>query len=198
MYEQLLLGGSYFLLFFLLVMVGILGFFPPSKIIYGVAGFLASQGSLNLFFVILSGGLGHTVGNYVQYEIGRRKGLGFLEKLLAYYPLFTMKDVTKIQLVFEKKGAWFFLIGKLLDPIKLFISFCVGFSKMNRFLFLVLAFIGSLIWAFLFSILGFYFGKSFEQFGYVGIIIVGLAALFLYFFYKYMNSKEIEDLLDKK
>ncbi len=198
MYEELLLSGSYVLLFLLLAAVGILGFFPPSKIIYGVSGFLASQGSLSLFLVIFSGALGHTAGNLVQYEIGRKKGIGFMEKILHYYPLFTMKDVKKIQLVFEKKGAWFFLVGKLLDPIKLFISFCVGFSKMNRALFLVLAFIGSIIWAIIFTLLGFYFGKSFEQFGFVGILIVGFAAMFLYFFYKYMNSKEIEDLLDKK
>lgn len=197
MYESLLLYGGYGLLFISMVAVGVLGVFPPSKIIYVVAGFLVSQGSLNLALVIVIGGMGHTIGNWIQYEIGRKKGYGFLEKILQYYPLFSIKEVKKVQAVFQKKGAWFFLVGKILDPIKLFISFCVGFAKMHRGLFFILAFIGSLIWSSVFTLLGFYFGKSYEQFGYIGVIIVALAGIFLFVFYKYMNSKEIEELIEK-
>lgn len=196
MYESLLLSGGYLLIFILMVAVGILGVFPPSKIVYAVSGFLVSQGSLFLLPVIFMGGLGHTIGNWVQYELGRRKGYSFLEKILERYPLFSIKEIKKVQIVFQKKGAWFFFVGKLLDPIKLFISFCVGFSKMNRALFFLLAFVASLIWAAVFTFLGYYFGESYEQFGYVGVVIVALAAIFMLVFYKYMNSKEVSDLLD--
>ena len=197
MYESLLASsGSYIILFLLMAAVGILGVFPPSKIIYVVSGFLVSMGSLALTPVLLVGAFGHTIGNWVQYEIGRYKGYGFLEKILDKYPLFSIKEIKKVQVVFQKKGAWFFFVGKILDPIKLFISFCVGFSKMNRALFFILAFLGSLIWAGVFTLLGFYFGRSLEQFGYIGAVIVVLAGIFMLIFYKYMNSKEIEELLD--
>lgn len=168
-------------------LVGVLGIFPPSKLIYILAGYFAFEGHLSLTLVILIGGLGHAVGNQIQYEVGRKKGLDFLKK----HHWFPAKEVKKAQIAFSKKGPWFLFVGKLVDPLKLFISLCAGVAKMKRSLFFVIVLVASFIWAGLFAGLGYYFGKSYENFGYLGVFLLLIGVLVISSFYKFMNSEEV-------
>ncbi len=196
-FELILINYGYYALFFLMVLVGILGIFPPSKIIYIFAGYFAFSGELDLFFIFIIGALGHSIGNYVQYEVARQKGEKFIYFLLKKYPLFPISELKKLKLVFKKKGLWFLFVGKLLDPIKLVISLCAGFSKINRFIFLFIVYITSYIWAMIFTLIGYFFGTSLEKFGWIGIIILILGIIVISQFYKYMNSDEIIKELER-
>ncbi|MFN2383814.1 MAG: DedA family protein, partial [Gemmatimonadota bacterium] len=57
----------------------------PSEVIMPFAGFVASQGELNLWWISVLGGLGNTAGSWLSYEIGRRGGRPFVERYGRYF-----------------------------------------------------------------------------------------------------------------
>lgn len=193
--EWFIINFSYLGIFISMIFVGFFGIFPPSKVIYVLSGYFAYKGEFSLFNIILVGALGHTLGNYIQYEFARQKGLNYISK----FKLFPKKEILKLQIAFNNHGIWFLFLGKLFDPIKLFISICAGIAKMNRLLFLTVVFLASAIWATVFSYIGFYFGKSYSSFGYIGVFalfLVGIVVIIC--FYKFMNSEKIVNMIENK
>ena len=55
-------------------------FFLPGDSLLFTAGFLASQGSLNIWLLTVGGLIAAITGNLVGYEIGRRLGLKMIDK----------------------------------------------------------------------------------------------------------------------
>ena len=62
---------------------------------------------------------------------------------------------------------------------------------MNRILFLIIVYITSFIWAFAFTMIGYYFGKNFNNFAIYGLIMIVIFVSVSYLFYRYINSDEI-------
>lgn len=191
--EEIILTLSYFGILILMTSNGIIAF-PSSQIIYLAAGYFAFTGDLNLLYVILVGALGHTIGNYILYEISRQKGMNVSKKFISFlFPgiVDIDREIKKVQIAFNKKSIWFLFIGKLVNPIKVFIPIPAGIAKMNRAIYLIIVFITSAMWASLFTFTGYYLGKSYEKFGFLGIGIVLIALICMFLFYKYMNNEKI-------
>lgn len=189
-YEGFLIQLGYIGIFLLMTGTGFLGLFPPSKLVYIVAGILVATKNFNLTLVILFGALGHTLGNLFQYELARRRGIAILHKFEYLSP----EHISNFQKTFEKNQYWYMFFGKVVDPVKVFISLCAGISKMNRAIFLSFAFIGSLIWATSFTLLGYFVGDSYETYGpLVGIVILIGGALVMTIFYKSLKKVSIEN-----
>jgi membrane protein DedA with SNARE-associated domain len=171
--EQIILTLSYFGILILMISNGIIAI-PSSQLIYIIAGYFAFTNDLNLALVILIGALGHSIGNYILYEISRKKGMDYSIKFIKFLFQFQdpKKEIKKFQLVFNKKSKTWLFIGKLANPSKIFIPIPAGIAKMNRFTFLIITYITSAIWASVFVLIGFYFGKSYENFGYIGAILI--------------------------
>lgn len=185
-YEQIIITFGYLAIFLLITTNGIISF-PSSQLIYLIAGYFAFKGDLNLILIILIGATANTIGNIILYEISRKRGLDFIKK----FKIFPINEIKKITKVFQKKGLIFLFFGKLVNPIKVFIPIPAGIAKMHRGVFATIVFITSIIWASIFTLLGYYFGKNYEKFSYIGIIILVGAVTFMYIFYKYMNSQTI-------
>ena len=62
---------------------------------------------------------------------------------------------------------------------------------MHRGLFASLMFAASFIWSLGFISIGYFFGKSSDLFGKYAIILVAVAAIVLFLFYRYLNSDEV-------
>lgn len=197
--EQIIISLSYTGILLLMISNGFISF-PSSQILYVIAGYFAFTGDLNLILIIAIGALGHTIGNYILYEISRQKGMKYSIKFIKYMFQLTdpYKEIRKFQITFNKKPLFFLFIGKLVNPIKLFISIPAGIAKMNRALFLIIVYITSAIWASIFTFIGYYFGKSYENFGYIGAVILIIAVLVMSYFYKLMNSNEVLKELEKE
>ena len=190
--EELILTFSYFAILLLMTLNGFIAF-PSSQLIYILAGYFAFTNDLNFIAIVLIGALGHSLGNYILYEISRRKGVEYSLKFFKYiFPIEHGSRVVKqIEIAFKKKGKFFLFIGKLVNPIKIFIPIPAGISKMNRGLFLIIVYITSLIWAIAFTAIGYYFGKSFQDFTIFALIMLVLFIGVSYYFFKYINSDEI-------
>ena len=198
--EELIISFSYFAILILMSLNGVISF-PSSQLLYILAGYFAFQGDLNPIYVILIGALGHSIGNYFLYETSRRKGLKYSIKFVKYLFPFSdaEKEVKKFQIAFKKRSIFFLSIGKMVNPIKLFISIPAGVTKMNRAVFLVIVYITSGIWASIFVGFGYYFGKSYENFGFIGAGLLIVALIVMSYFYKLMNSEDVlKELAEKK
>lgn len=190
--ETLIQGGSYFAIFLLMIANGAVSF-PSSQVLYIIAGYFVARGDLALFFVALAGALGNTVGNIILYELARKHGRTFIEKM----KIFPMRNLAKVEHAFKKKGVWFIFIGKLLPAIKVFVPIPAGLGKMPRPLFAFIMFFASFIWSLAFISIGYFFGKSSDLFGRYAIILVIVAVVVILLFYRYINSEEIVSEIEK-
>ena len=184
--ELLIQSGSYFAIFLLMIANGSVSF-PSSQVLYIIAGYFIAQGNLLLLPVAMVGALGNTVGNVILYELVRKHGRAFVARM----KLFPVRELAKAEAAFHKKGAWFIFIGKLLPAIKVFVPIPAGLGQMHRGLFASLMFVASFIWSLAFISIGYFFGKSSDMFGKYALVLVAVAAIVLFLFYRYLNSDEI-------
>lgn len=185
--ETLIQGGSYFAIFLLMIANGAVSF-PSSQVLYIIAGYFVAQGNLAVGVVALVGALGNTVGNVILYELARKHGRTFIARM----KIFPLRELSKVEHAFKKKGAWFIFIGKLLPAIKVFVPIPAGLGKMSRPLFATLMFTASFIWSLAFIYIGYFFGKSSDLFGRYAIILIIIAVIVVLLFHRYINSEEIE------
>jgi len=184
--ESIIVSLGYLGIFLLMIANGFISF-PSSQILYIIVGYFISVGMLTLVASSFAGALGNTIGNIILYELSRRKGISYITQ----YKMFPQREVKKVEIAFQKKGAWFLFIGKLLPAIKVFVPIPAGLGKMNRTLYAVIIFVSSYIWSLIFIAIGYYFGKSSNVFGSYAVILMVVALVVVALFYKYINSEEI-------
>ncbi len=190
--ETIISSASYFGIFVLMIANGAISF-PSSQILYIIAGYFIAEGSLALIPVAFAGAAGNTIGNIILYELVRKHGRTFVERM----KLFPVRELAKVETAFRKKGAWFIFVGKLLPAIKVLIPIPAGLGKMHRGLFATIMFVASFIWSLGFISIGYFFGKSSNMFGAYAFILVIIAAIVLYLFYRYINSDEVVREIEK-
>jgi len=190
--ESIILFSGYAGIFFLMIANGVVSF-PSSQILYIIAGYFVFTGHLNLFFVVTAGAIGNTIGNIILYELARSKGLEYLLR----WKIFPERELKKVQVAFNKKGAWFLFVGKLIPALKVFIPIPAGIARMNRYLYAGIILVSSSIWPFAFLAIGYYFGKSAHVFGAYAVVLAFIALIVATVFYKFMNSEEVISEIEK-
>ena len=192
--EYIITSLSYLGIFLLMITNGVVSF-PSSQVLYIIAGYFIFTGNLSLPLVIGAGALGNTIGNIVLYELVRTRGVGYVEAIaVKLYQIPKEKferNLAKVQVAFQKKGAWFVFVGKLIPALKVFVPIPAGLAKMNRTLYAVTILIASIVWTLPFIAIGYYFGKSTDVFGKYAVVLILVALVVVSVFYKYLNSEEV-------
>lgn len=189
--EAIIMGFSYAGIFGLMIANGFISF-PSSQILYILVGYFVGTGHLALIPASLAGALGNTIGNVLLYEAVRSKGLNYIKK----FGVFRETDIQKVEMVFKKKGLWFLFIGKLLPAIKVFIPIPAGLGRVDRSVFASIMFTASWVWSFIFIAIGYFFGKGAGMWKSYGVILMAVAAVVVFLFYRYMNSSAITTELE--
>lgn len=184
--ESIIVGFSYLGIFGLMIANGFLSF-PSSQILYIIVGYFVGVGTLGLVPASILGALGNTIGNILMYEAVRAHGMDYVKR----FKLFREKDILKVEHVFKKKGLWFLFVGKLLPAIKVFIPIPAGLAKVHRGTFAAIMLSASWIWSLIFISIGYFFGKSATVWKSYGIILMLIAGVVVFLFYRYMNSATI-------
>jgi membrane protein DedA with SNARE-associated domain len=164
--------------------------FPPipSELIMPMAGFLVSQGEMNLVGVIAAGTFGTILGALPFYYAGKFLGLDRL-KLWAdrYGRLFTVSsaDIDESHRWFEKYGIWTVLLCRLVPGVRSLISIPAGINNMHMGQFLLYSTIGSAVWSTLLAIAGYVLGVNYSKVEvYVGpaskVILGAIVLIYLY------------------
>ena len=131
----------------------------PSEVILPFAGYLVSQGQMNLYLVATVGAIGCNLGSAVAYAVGRRGGRRAVERW-GKYVLLTPGDLDRADRFFHRFGGAAVLIARMLPVIRTFIALPAGISGMPLMRFHIYTFIGSWPWCFVLAYVGMRLGDQ--------------------------------------
>ncbi len=137
-------------------------FFPfPSEVVIPPAGYLASNGTMNLWLVIASGISGSLLGAIFNYWLAIKFGRPFFEKY-GNYLFIKEKSLDKADRFFSRHGHISTFTGRLLPVIRQYISLPAGLARMDFFLFCLFTALGAGIWVAILAYIGYLFGNNQE------------------------------------
>jgi membrane protein DedA with SNARE-associated domain len=137
-------------------------FFPfPSEVVIPPAGYLASQGQMNLLVIILCGIIGSIVGALINYYIAVFFGRALLIKYGKFFFL-PEEKLNKVEKYFNNHGEITTFVGRLIPVVRQYISFPAGLAKMNIFKFILYTAFGASIWVVILTYVGYFVGNNME------------------------------------
>jgi len=173
----------------------------PSELVLPPAAWLASQGEMNLFLIILFATIGCVIGALINYTLsfylGRVIIYGLADSKYAKFFFINRAKLEHAENYFIENGNTSTFIGRLIPGIRHLISIPAGLAKMNLKKFIAYTFIGSALWNTILSLLGFYFGKNqelfmsyFQELKYVFLALGLIFVLYLVFVKGRKNKKK--------
>ncbi len=168
-------------------------FFPlPSEIVLIPAGYLASQGQMNISLIVMTASAGSLAGAFINYFLALSLGRKILKRYGKYF--FVNEDaLTKMDDFFKKHGHISTFIGRLLPVIRHLISIPAGLARMNLLVFSIYTTLGSAIWAFILVMLGYFIGENQElinEYLHQIIIVLVIAIIILGAIYAYYQKRK--------
>ncbi len=134
----------------------------PSEVIVPAAGYLASQGTMNIYLVVLSSIVGSLIGAYVNYFLGLTIGRKILYSLKI--PFLKVEYIQFSERFFANHENMAVFIGRLVPVVRQYISFPAGFVRMSLLRFTIFTALGAGIWSSILAYIGYYFGNNQEAF----------------------------------
>jgi membrane protein DedA with SNARE-associated domain len=141
--------------------------FPPipSELIMPLAGYLATQGDMNIVTVIAAGTVGSLLGTLPWYYLGRRlghEGVRRLAKKHGRWLTMSPSDVDAAADRFKRHGNSSVLLGRLIPTVRTLISVPAGVSNMPLGQFLVFSSTGTLLWTAALASAGLLLGQAYS------------------------------------
>ena len=136
-----------------------IGTFLEGEAILIFAGFLAFQGYLSIYGVILSAFAGSFLGDQFYFHLGRIKGPALLKSLSSMTHTMARKLRKALRLV-ERYGSFVAFISRYTYGLRILLPIILGVTNLASRRFLVLNLVSALSWAIIFSLAGFLFGKG--------------------------------------
>ena len=178
-------------------MVGLL---IPGDVILALGALSAGRGDLNIVLVILLAFTGCVAGDNLGYFLGLKLGRPFLDRHGEFLKL--GKRILVAEKYFEKHGGKtiFFsrfvtFVGTLAPPI-------AGMSRMRYRRFLAYDSAGAAVWSVGYGILGYFFGRNYQQvmkflsyIGNAGLVILVLFIIVVVIAARRRREKKMEDEL---
>lgn len=132
-------------LFFLLAFIEsapLIGVFVPGATLVTVGGFLASQGYLDAWDVLLFASLGAILGDFFSYSLGRWGGAWIKDKRIINHSILLHGEQ-----FFYKYGNISIFWGRFFGPIRAIIPFIAGLLRMKRKPFVFWNILSAICWA---------------------------------------------------
>jgi len=135
-------------------------FFPwPSELVMPQAGYLASQGKMNLVIVIVLGVVGSWLGALFNYFLAMRLGRPFFLKYGKNF-FCPPEKFLLAERFFLKHGDVSTFTGRLIPVVRHLISIPAGLTRMNMTKFLIYTGTGSAIWVSILAYIGYVCGQN--------------------------------------
>jgi membrane protein DedA with SNARE-associated domain len=174
-------------------------FFPfPSEVIMIPAGYLAYQGEMNLYIVVLIGILGSVAGALFNYYLAMHFGRSFLLKYGKYF-FIKAETLDKLEAFFQKHGELSTFNGRLIPGIRQLISLPAGLARMNLLRFSFYSALGAGIWVVVLVALGYLLGSNealISEYLHTATLIALLSVIFITIFYVIRNKRR-EKILEE-
>lgn len=163
----------------------------PSEIIMPFSGFLVSAGRFDLNLVALAGAVGNVGGSLVAYGIGywgHEKLVRRFIRKFGKWILISEKELDETEKLLHKFKDLVVLGSRVVPGIRTVISLPCGFAKLPLGRFIVLTFIGSLVWSYFLAWVGFTLGQNWQTLGpyfhkadlVVVLLLIGSVLFYIY------------------
>ena len=133
----------------------------PSEAIMVFGGFLAGQGKVSFWAVVVAGVAGNVIGSWIAWWVGREKGRDWALRWRWLH--ITPERLDAADRWFGKYGSWAVLISRCLPIIRTFISLPAGVARMPFWKFTTLTVIGCIPWCLLLAYAGMAVGDNWES-----------------------------------
>ncbi|UFS69456.1 DedA family protein [Geomonas sp. RF6] len=132
-----------------------LGTFLEGEAILIFAGFMAFQGYLNIYGVILAALAGSFLGDQAYFYLGRLKGQFLLRVFTT-----VSKKFRKGLLLIERYGNFVAFASRYTYGFRILLPIILGMTTFSSRKFLILNLVSALSWSIIFALCGFLFGKG--------------------------------------
>lgn len=133
-----------------------LPFLPGDSLIFA-AGTFAAIGEMNFWLLLLLIIVAATVGDTVNYEIGKHFGKKIISN--KKYKLIKDENLEKADNLVKKYGGAAVLIARFMPIIRTIVPFVVGMGELHYPKFIKYNALGAIIWVSLFLSIGYLFGN---------------------------------------
>jgi len=135
----------------------LIGFFLPGDSLLFTAGFLASQGLLNIYVLSLGSFVCAVAGDSVGYAFGHKVGKGLFRREDSL--LFHKDNLLKAKAFYEKHGGKTIILARFIPIVRTFAPIVAGVGDMHYPTFLSFNIIGAALWAIGVSWSGYFLGS---------------------------------------
>ncbi|MBW3625901.1 MAG: VTT domain-containing protein [Armatimonadetes bacterium] len=135
----------------------LIGFFLPGDSLLFTAGFLASQGYLNLYGLLAVIFTGAVLGDSVGYAFGRRVGPRIFKREDSRF--FHKDHLRKAESFYEKHGGYTIIIARFMPIVRTFAPIVAGVGRMDYPTFLFYNVLGGAIWTLSMTVGGYFLGR---------------------------------------
>lgn len=132
------------------------GFFLPGDSLLFTAGFLASLGHFNVWWLWLGCTLAAIAGDSVGYAFGKKVGPKIFTREDSLF--FHKKHVERTAQFYARYGKKTIVLARFVPIVRTFAPILAGVGKMEYRIFLSYNVIGGILWATLLIFLGFFLG----------------------------------------
>jgi membrane-associated protein len=135
----------------------LIGFFLPGDSLLFTAGFLASQGYLNIVWLVVGCFIAAVTGDSVGYWFGQRVGRPLFDRPESRF--FKKKHLLAAEAFYEKHGGKTIILARFLPFIRTFAPIVAGIAQMSYGRFLFFNVVGGALWAIGLPLAGYWLGS---------------------------------------
>jgi membrane protein DedA with SNARE-associated domain len=166
----------------------------PGETTLVAAALLASQGNLNIVFVIGAAAAGAIIGDSIGYFIGRKAGRGLFERLGRRFHHFSEERIVKAEKYFHKYGVWTVFFGRFVALLRIFAGPMAGTLRMPYPQFLAANAAGGIAWSTTIGVVAYKIGNNADKiFGQVSVwalVAIAVVAVVAYAVYKFRRRRK--------
>jgi membrane-associated protein len=159
----------------------VVGFFIPGEIAVVLGGVLANEHRVNLVVMVVVANAAAIGAFFIGYAVGRAVGPWLLERR----PLRANPAVERTRDLLARRGGPAVLVGRFVAVVRAIVPALAGLSDIPFRTFVPYNVIGGLVWATLYTLVGYALGKSYKHllstigvwsYVVVGVVVVALIA----------------------
>jgi undecaprenyl-diphosphatase len=138
------------------------GLIAPGEFAVIVGGVIAGQGTVSVILLLGIVWLSCVLGDSASFFVGRRLGRSFLERHGPRFKI-TPERLAQVDDYFARHGGKTILIGRFIGIVRAVAPFTAGASGLRYGKFLPYSIIGTGLWGSFYTLLGYFFYRSFDE-----------------------------------
>jgi membrane-associated protein len=156
------LGPWFYVLLFAIVFcetgLVVTPFLPGDSLLFAVGALAAAPGStISVVLVLVLLSIAAVLGDAVNYQIGARLGPAVFRSETSRW--LNKRHLEHTQRFYEKYGSKTIVLARFVPIVRTFAPFVAGIGRMSYRRFAAYNVVGGLVWVFLFTLAGYFFGN---------------------------------------